>query len=285
DGKGLQLAFEGVADVPHFVKGDAGKVRQVLINLLGNAVKFTARGGITLRVQAKARDATSALVSFAVADTGIGIEPSDQERIFHAFEQADNSSTREYGGTGLGLAISQSLVNLMGSRIEVSSTPGQGSSFAFAIRLELPQPAAENLAKKKARVLVAENDQRSRDFICRILGQADIDFDLAADGGKAVDLALVNRYDLILTDQRMPVMDGIEATLSIRQIPHHADTPIVALTADAYAGTREKCLQAGINDCISKPLDPGQLQAKLRQWLGEVHASPPASSDRIKPRG
>ncbi|MDD5175950.1 MAG: response regulator [Sterolibacterium sp.] len=282
EAKGLSLDLDCGSALPPRLVGDPLRLKQVLLNLARNAVKFTERGGVTVSAKVKERDAAGpgVLVSFTVADTGIGIEPNDLKRIFCPFEQADNSSTRAYGGTGLGLAISQSLVNLMGGQIEAISTPGQGSTFAFVVRLEVPQPglAAEkpatvNLPVNKTRILVAENDECIREIIRGLLHQEGMAVDLVTNGRQAVDHALGNYYDLILMDTSMPVMDGIEATRCMRQIPHHTHTPIVALTADAYAGTRETCLQTGIDDCISKPLDPKQLQAKIQQWLRKADAS------------
>ena len=278
--KSLFLELECDPALPARLVGDPLRLKQVLLNLTGNAVKFTGQGGVTLRAQVKECDRASVSVHFAVIDTGIGIEPGNLERIFHPFEQADNSSTRAYGGAGLGLAISQSIVTLMGGRIEVGSIPGQGSTLAFTIRLGVPAaaPAPDKPALSspgKPRVLVADEDLLNQQIVCGLLRESGTDVALAGDGGTAVDLALGGHYDLIFLGQQMPVMNGLEASLCIRQIPHHSHTPIVAMTADAFAVTREKCLHSGMNDCISKPIAPGQLQATLRKWLNDVHVSTP----------
>ena len=286
--KSLRIELETDPALPPGLLGDSLRIKQVLINLAGNAVKFTERGAIRLSVRLKKRDAEGVLAEFAVADTGIGIAPEDIKRIFQAFEQADNSSTRAHGGTGLGLAISRNLVNLMGGRLEIGSVPGQGSTFSFVLRLKvstaadpLPEdkPAAGSFSLSGVRVLVAEDERVNQEIIRELLSMEGMQVDLAGNGAQAVNLAARNRYELILMDLHMPVMDGPEASMLIRQMPHHAATPIVALTADAFAGVREKCLQAGMDDHLAKPFSPDQLIASIAYWLkaGRATAAEPAS--------
>ena len=279
--KGLRIELDSDPALPQLL-GDSLRIKQVLINLAANAVKFTECGTITLSACPMKSDAEGVLVEFAVSDTGIGIASEDLKRIFQVFEQADNSSTRTHGGTGLGLAISRNLVNLMGGRMEISSVPGEGSRFSFTLRLKVSaaaaQPAAatsaiETLSLSGVRVLVAEDERASQEIIRELLSMEDMEVDLAADGRQAVDLARRNRYAVILMDLHLPVMDGPEASVLIRQIPQHATTPIVAMTADVFDGIREKCLQAGMNDHLTKPFTPDQLIASITYWLEQAQAS------------
>jgi len=286
--KGLSIELECDSALPARLMGDALRIRQVLVNLVSNGVKFTEHGVITLSAQllsCGAEGEDSAQVRFTVADTGIGIAAKDIERIFGTFEQADNSHTRVHGGTGLGLAISRNLVELMGSQIEISSVPGAGSTFSFAVRLKLPSPAARATETKSAtasssltgaRILVADDEMMNLEILRELLLMEGVKVDLAADGGQVVDLARRNAYDLILMDLQMPVMDGPEAAVLIRQIPHHATTPIVALTSDALADTRKQCLEAGMNDQIGKPFDPDHLIACIDKWLQASRSPTPA---------
>ena len=277
-GKGLYFKLDADAALPVCLLGDALRLKQILINLAGNAVKFTERGGVTLGARIERRTADKLLVRFSVDDTGVGISIQDQERIFTAFEQADNSFTREHGGTGLGLTICRHFAELMGSAIELQSTPGQGSCFSLAVNLGLELAAAapgaaaatgQAVPLRGARVLVAEDDLLNQEIVVGLLEEAGVKVDLAADGAAAIELATRNAYDLILMDLHMPVMDGVDASRRIRQLPGHRTTPIIALTADAFSSVREQCLQAGMNDHISKPFDADQLYDVVRKWLGK----------------
>jgi CheY-like chemotaxis protein len=282
--KGLLLELECDPALPSRLLGDPLRIKQVLINLAGNGVKFTQRGRITLGVRLKTRDGTSALAQFFVADTGIGITAEDIERIVSSsFELGDNSHTRAYGGTGLGLAISRNLINMMGGQLEISSVPGQGSTFSFSVRLKFTPPAAQPVADTPAgkrfplsgvRVLVADDEMINQEIIRELLLMEGMKVDLAENGGKAVDLARHNHYELILLDLQMPVLDGPQASVLIRQISHHATTPIVALTSESLAETRAICLGAGMNAQIAKPFDPDQLIATIEHWLNAARASP-----------
>ncbi len=262
--------------------GDALRLGQVLTNLVGNAVKFTERGEVVVSVSVLESTADDSLLRFAIRDTGIGIDPEHVRRLFNAFEQADSSTTRKYGGTGLGLAISKKLVHLMGGEIGVDSAPGQGSCFWFTIRLfkaashaqptiaVAPGESAEaQLARRYrgSRILLAEDEPINQEVTLGLLEETGLRIDLANNGQEAVDLARLTPYALILMDMQMPLMNGIEASRAIRADSLNRDTPILAMTANAFAEDRQRCLDAGMNDHIGKPVIPEQLFASLLHWL------------------
>ncbi len=261
--------------------GDPLRLGQILLNLAGNALKFTNHGSITVRARRLEDGPEGVLLRIEVADTGIGIAPEDQQRLFTAFEQADGSMTRKYGGTGLGLAITKRLVQLMGGEIGVTSTPGQGSTFWFTVRLGnsrdavLPAPtfngksADERLLDEYAgtRILLAEDEPINQEVSRSLLEDAGLVVDLANDGQQALDLAKQNTYALILMDMQMPRLNGIEATMAIRALPAYAQTPILAMTANAFDEDRQVCLDAGMNDHLGKPVDPNRLYEALLEWL------------------
>ena len=262
--------------------GDPLRLGQVLLNLTGNALKFTDHGGaVTVLASVLEDNPANLLLRVEVADTGIGISSEKQTRLFAAFEQADGSMTRKYGGTGLGLAISKRLVQLMGGEIGVSSTPGEGSVFWFTARLgkseEKIQPAPAFSGKSAetrlieeysgTRVLLVEDEPINQEVSRNLLECAGLTVDLAEDGRKAVDLAKQNRYALILMDMQMPYMNGVDATQAIRELPEYAQTPILAMTANAFDEDRQVCLDAGMNDHIAKPVVPEQLFETLLRWL------------------
>ncbi len=280
--KGLKLAVDLPVELARAqLKGDPLRLDQILFNLVGNAIKFTEQGATTLRVRSVGETAGAVQVRFEVSDTGIGIEPEAQSRLFQSFEQADNSMTRKYGGTGLGLAISKRLVAMMGGEIGVQSTPGQGSTFWFTVRLGkstdavLPTPtyigksADEHLLDEYTgtRILLAEDEPINQEVSRRLLGDAGLVVDLAEDGLQALELAKQNTYALILMDMQMPHLNGVEATLAIRALPAYARTPILAMTANAFDEDRQVCLDAGMNDHIAKPVDPDKLYETLLVWL------------------
>lgn len=265
------------------LQGDQTRLQQALLNYLSNAVKFTETGSIRLSCSIQEASERDVLVRFEVSDTGIGIAPEVLPRLFSAFEQADNSTTRKYGGTGLGLAITQKIARLMDGDAGVESTPGQGSSFWFTARLErseadtpeAPDKAVGNideiLRRQYAgrRILLVEDEPINQEVALMLLQEIDQRVDVAADGVEAVMLAEAHAYDLILMDMQMPRMDGLEATRQIRRLPLHARTPIMAMTANAFSEDRQRCLEAGMSDFVAKPVDPPMLFAALLRCLQE----------------
>ncbi len=278
-------------DLPTIVQCDPGRLRQVLTNLLSNALKFTAAGEVELRVQPQSETASHVALQFSVRDTGIGIAPAAQQRLFQAFTQADNSITRQYGGTGLGLAISKQLVELMGGTIQVESTPGQGTTFWFTLLMEKEVAPAVSLAAAPhaspaaglptpalQRILVAE-DNRVNQLVARSMLEAQgYEVEIVPNGQQAVEALERARYDLVLMDCQMPEMDGFTATQHIRQREGSGRrTPIVALTAHAMASEREHCLQVGMDDFLSKPFRSADLKAVLARVLAQPEQAPPAA--------
>ncbi len=291
--KGLELAMDVAPNVAGVHRGDPLRLRQVVLNLLANAIKFTKTGRVELKVSVADRDAAHTMLRFEVADTGIGIPVAVQGALFQAFVQADSSTTRRYGGTGLGLAICRRLVTLMGGEIGVRSAPGAGSTFWFTVRLEtaeqpVPAPATErdgprapaNDHRDLSLLVVEDNpiNQRVTMLLLRNLGYA---ADLAANGSEALAALRRKDYALVLMDVQMPVMDGLEATRHIRAAQAAGepgfDRPlvVVAMTANAMESDREACLAAGMNDFLSKPVRPESLGAMLARHLGP-DARPPA---------
>jgi two-component system, sensor histidine kinase len=270
--KGLELAVDIAPSVAHAVVGDPLRLRQVLTNLIGNAIKFTERGGVIVRVALQPAPEGVAVLEFSVSDTGIGISPDHQISIFEAFNQADGSTTRRFGGTGLGLAICATLVRLMNGLIWVESRLGYGSTFhftaTFAACRELPaslQPASAEWAAPvttvRRRILLAEDNIVNQQVACGLLGDRGHSVIVAANGREAIDAIARERFDLVLMDLQMPVMGGFEATHIIRERERSSATrlPIIAMTAHAMAGDQERCLAAGMDGYLPKPIDPHKL--------------------------
>jgi PAS domain S-box-containing protein len=280
--KGLALHGRVDAGVPATVSGDARRLRQVLINLMANAIKFTARGEVRVEAVLSHQGPASATVRFAVADTGIGIKADQTSRLFSPFVQADESTTRKYGGTGLGLAISKELAQMMGGRIGVESREGQGSTFWFTAVFGLVQGSRESpacpqrpavssaigvarLQRRGGRVLVAEDNATNREVALAQLRELGLNADAVTNGAEALEAA-GRGYDLVLMDCQMPVMDGFEAARRIRS-SIGPDIPIVAVTADAMPADRDRCLSEGMNDYLAKPVELASLAEVLARWL------------------
>lgn len=267
--------------------GDDGRLRQVLINLLGNAIKFTERGGVTLRLRSEAQD-PGYLLTLEVEDTGIGIAAEKIERVFERFSQADADTTRLYGGTGLGLTISRELVALMGGRITVDSTLGQGSCFTLCLPLGSPDDdagqsdgqvlsPAELDRLRGLRVLVADDNRVNRLLMGKFLADLPIRLDFAHDGQQAVAMTQRQKPDIVFMDMSMPVMSGIEATRQIRAAEGRQPL-IVALTANTFDSDREACLAAGMDDFLSKPVGRADLFRCLLHHLPPTDAAPRTAS-------
>jgi CheY-like chemotaxis protein len=269
--------------LPHPLMGDPTRLTQALLNYANNAVKFTAQGSITIRTRLLQETDERVLLRFEVADTGIGISSEHRERLFAAFEQAFSSTSRQFGGTGLGLVITKRLAQLMGGDVGVSSTPGVGSTFWFTTWLkkqttisDQASPQAESgeapeaiLARDYAglKLLLAEDNLVNQMVALELLSDTGLDVDVANDGMEAVAMMRDPGYALVLMDMQMPKMGGVEATRQIRRIPGQETVPIIAMTANAFSEDRALCLEAGMNDFLSKPVRPDVLYAMLLKWL------------------
>jgi len=296
--RGLLFSSSVDPKLPAVLHGDPLRLGQIILNYLTNAIKFTDHGSIALDVRLEKRLGDDLLVRFSVSDTGIGIAPENQSRLFDAFEQADSSTTRRFGGTGLGLAIARRLAHLMGGETGFSSTLGQGSTFWFTARLQAgstdtvdavlassPDEAEELLTSRyrQTRILLVEDNPINQEVALDLLHSAGLQADLAVDGQKAVEMAARQAYDLILMDMQMPVMDGITATRLIRASEQGKATPILAMTANAFGEDRQRCLEAGMNDHVAKPVDPQNLYATLIKWLPAPAAEPVQAPPAIAP--
>ncbi len=289
--KRLELVVRASVDAPTRLRGDPARLRQVLLNLVGNAVKFTEEGEVSLRVEpVGAAGSAGPLLRFTVTDTGIGVGPEAFARLFQPFTQADASTTRRYGGTGLGLAICRRLATLMGGELGGESRPGRGSTFWFTTRFRPPAALGHEEAGARARlslhaprqvaaprriegaptrVLVVEDNVVNQRVIALMLERQGCRVDVAANGVEAVEAAARGAYDLIFMDCQMPEMDGYEAARALRERERRgaARTPIVAMTANALGGDRELCLGAGMDDYLSKPITAVGLRDALARWL------------------
>jgi CheY-like chemotaxis protein len=274
NGKGVGLAWEVDEEVPEWLECDSGRLRQVLVNLIGNAVKFTHEGQVTVSVNSGPWSDDTLDLHFAVRDTGIGISTESQVLIFDAFRQADGSTSRTYGGTGLGLTICSRLVQLMDGKIEVESEIGTGSVFRFQVKARRTTPAhhgaepgtsvpVRGLAKQSLRILLAEDNVVNQRVATALLVRRGHQVVVVNNGHLAVERSNAEGFDLILMDLQMPEMDGWEATRQIRQSETGAAVPIVALTAHAMSRAQEQCLAAGMNAVIVKPFDPEQFYSVI----------------------
>jgi diguanylate cyclase (GGDEF)-like protein len=285
-GKPLVLSFDVDPDIPSMLIGDPLRLGQILLNLLTNAVKFTATGTVIVRVELLTADADQARLCFSVIDTGIGLSEQQQSHLFDAFTQADDSTTRKYGGTGLGLSISKQLVEAMGGTIGVDSEVGRGSRFYFSVTLGVQPVSESELSPPTAKpdyypelsnlyLLFVEDDSAIRDMMPDILAHKGIRVDLAVNGAEAIAMIDSNDYSMVLMDCQMPVMDGYKATRIIRNDPRFADLPIIAMTGSVMPEDQVRCLASGMSDHIAKPIDWEPFFATLARWAKPVAASVP----------
>jgi PAS domain S-box-containing protein len=290
--KCLDFKIEVALDVPRQLVGDSLRLQQVLINLLGNAIKFTERGQVTLEISVQQIELSQVRLLFRVTDTGIGMSDDDREKLFQPFSQVDSSNTRRFGGTGLGLAISHNLLQLMGSEFSVVSAPDKGSSFGFELVLGvsllsgrhksgalIPAPDDIDTLLTGVRVLVAEDNLVNQQVVREFLRLSGIFVEIANNGKEAVALLENDVFDAVLMDIHMPEMDGFEATKLIRSQTRFAKLPVIALTAGVTKEERERCMASGMNDFIAKPINPKQLMSTLAQWLRPAVAT--VSSPRL----
>ena len=305
--KGLLLSSSVSAAVPQRVLGDPMRLRQVLANLVNNAIKFTERGLVTIALDAapvapgRVRGRTMVDLHFTVRDTGVGIAPEKQAAIFEKFTQADGSVTRRYGGTGLGLTITRRLVEAFGGTITVESEPGRGTSFIFRFPAEVvnivPAAAAAEGAERPSpgftdprtrRILVVEDNAVNQKVVSAMLSRRGHVFEVAGNGAIALGKLAEAHYDVVLMDVQMPVMDGLEATRQIRQDARWKTLPIIAMTAHAMQGDKERCFEAGMNDYVSKPIQAQALYRSIEESLrggadapgGDSHAPRPDFAGR-----
>jgi signal transduction histidine kinase/CheY-like chemotaxis protein len=273
--KSLRLGCELAPELPEYVAGDETRFRQIVLNLVSNALKFTSLGEVVLSAAVERRDETAYRIAIEVRDTGIGIAPDQLPRLFSSFNQADASISRRYGGTGLGLAISKRLVEAMGGAIEVESTPGVGTRFRFIVPMGAAaqrlaphaDPPSMVCADRSLRVLVAEDNPINRKVVLMLLEKLGVHADVATDGSQAIAAVLENDYDLVLMDMQMPDVDGLEATREIRRrLPPGRQPLIFGLTAHATEEYRDICLSAGMNGHLTKPID----REKLRELVASL---------------
>jgi signal transduction histidine kinase/CheY-like chemotaxis protein len=290
--KKIQLQLTLAPGLPTWISGDPVRVKQVLLNLAGNALKFTEHGQVEVVIALITADDQRAHLRFSVRDTGIGIAPEARSRLFQLFSQADHSTTRRFGGTGLGLAISQRLVNQMGGEITVESTLGHGSVFAFELFFPLaPTPVTSHSTAPHPRpasalqgnVLVVEDDRVNQLVVKLMLARLGLSCEIVDNGTRGIERALAGTWDLILMDVQMPGIDGLEATRRIRAQLSGRPLPIIALTANAMADDRAACEASGMNDFLTKPLREAELRTCLERWLPATSV-PVAATTAVTPQ-
>ena len=272
--KGLKLDIHIDPSIPSFLLGDPLRIKQILLNLISNSIKFTSQGAIELTIN-QVKPEPSLVLQFNVKDSGIGIPEDKQKLLFKAFTQVDSSTTRQYGGTGLGLQISKRLVELMGGHIEVSSEPDVGSTFSFTLALKRgshPQQAAAHeqphskLPNEQICILVAEDNRTNQMVVGAMLKRLGYQYEIFDDGQQAIDAIDLKKYDLVLMDCQMPILDGFAATKAIRSNDTLTDLPVIALTAGVTAQEQQQCYDAGMNDFLSKPITMEVLKNTLLKW-------------------
>jgi PAS domain S-box-containing protein len=305
--KNLAMHLEIDPALPQRLRGDPVRIEQIIVNFLSNAIKFSSHGNITLRAVQIESGPAGDLICLEVQDEGIGLNATEQESVFRPFEQADNSTTRKYGGTGLGLAISKRLAELMGGEIGVTSQPGQGSTFRVTLPLGHAQgdaspdrtPAEDSEATSPEqmnalcrqlrqmhtgkRILLAEDNPLNQEIACELLGDSGLTVVVANNGQEAIEQVRAGSFDLVLMDLSMPVMGGIEACTAIRALPGRQALPILAMTANAFNEDRQRCLEAGMNDHVAKPVRPAVLYQALLRWLPSTTVAAPLGSQPAAP--
>jgi len=276
--KGLQLRLDVQEGIPSQLAGDPLRIVQILVNFIANAVKFTERGQVDLRVEVEEATMQDALLCFKVSDTGIGMTPEQAGYLFQSFQQADSSITRRFGGSGLGLAICKELATLMNGEVGVESELGVGSTFWFKARFPLANPPAALVPEgpvsdllmakiRGRRILVVDDNPVNQEIVCELLTEEGILVHVASNGQEAVDLVVPGAFDLVLMDMQMPGLDGLAATRLLRSTPGLQTLPILAMTANAMREEREACLAAGMNDHLAKPVEPRALFLALSYWM------------------
>lgn len=293
EAKGLSIVRDIDPAMPALLHGDSQRIQQILLNFLSNAIKFTERGGIALRARIHAREGNTLKIRCEVADTGIGISPTDIKRLFTPFEQADTSTTRRFGGTGLGLAICRRLAEAMHGEIGVSSEVGKGSTFWFTANVQVPSNSTKPVTSPETtflpqapRVLLAEANPITAEIIAEMLRDNGFMLDHAADGASALALARRESYSLALLSLNLPVFDGLAVSQRLRTLPGWLETPVVAMLSPESADPEQSLQQAGINDSLSKPVTPAALHGMLARWLPwheRELAAPPASNVSDQP--